>query len=89
MAPDRLSRPECTASELTDPVRLTRGHLTASGAQHYPQRNLQGSGVWTQSGTFRTHSVRVYVCVRVCEKEKCVTSSSLLPVEKQCVVRGN
>ncbi|KAL1273053.1 hypothetical protein QQF64_028915 [Cirrhinus molitorella] len=49
----RLAQSSRVHSQRTDrPSQANSRHLTASGAQHYPQRNLQGSGVWTQSGTF-------------------------------------
>uniref|UniRef100_A0A8C1X9C3 SET domain containing 5 n=1 Tax=Cyprinus carpio TaxID=7962 RepID=A0A8C1X9C3_CYPCA len=49
----RLAQSSRVHSQRTDkPNQANSRHLTASGAQHYPQRNLQGSGVWTQSGTF-------------------------------------
>ncbi|XP_067228893.1 histone-lysine N-methyltransferase SETD5 isoform X4 [Chanodichthys erythropterus] len=49
----RLAQSSRVHSQRIDrPSQANSRHLTASGAQHYPQRNLQGSGVWTQSGTF-------------------------------------
>ncbi|XP_026069724.1 SET domain-containing protein 5-like isoform X3 [Carassius auratus] len=49
----RLAQSSRVHSQRTDkPSQANSRHHTASGAQHYPQRNLQGSGVWTQSGTF-------------------------------------
>ncbi|XP_051751965.1 histone-lysine N-methyltransferase SETD5 isoform X4 [Ctenopharyngodon idella] len=49
----RLAQSSRVHSQRIDrPTQANSRHLTASGAQHYPQRNLQGSGVWTQSGTF-------------------------------------
>ncbi|XP_050968183.1 histone-lysine N-methyltransferase SETD5 isoform X6 [Labeo rohita] len=49
----RLAQPSRVHSQRIDrPSQANSRHLTASGAQHYPQRNLQGSGVWTQSGSF-------------------------------------
>ncbi|XP_016370398.1 SET domain-containing protein 5-like isoform X4 [Sinocyclocheilus rhinocerous] len=49
----RLAQSSRVHSQRTDrPSQANSRHLTASGAQHYPQLNLQGSGVWTQSGTF-------------------------------------
>ncbi|XP_056315737.1 histone-lysine N-methyltransferase SETD5 isoform X2 [Danio aesculapii] len=49
----RLAQTSRTQSQRTDRANQANSrHLTAPGAQHYPQRNLQGSGVWTQSGSF-------------------------------------
>ncbi|XP_026118359.1 SET domain-containing protein 5-like isoform X3 [Carassius auratus] len=49
----RLTQSSRVHSQRTDRASQANSrHLTASGAQHYPQRNLQGSGVWTQSRTF-------------------------------------
>ncbi|XP_077055206.1 histone-lysine N-methyltransferase SETD5 isoform X2 [Siphateles boraxobius] len=49
----KLAQSSRVHSQRTDrPSQANSRHLTASGAQHYPQRNLQGPGVWTQSGTF-------------------------------------
>ncbi|KAK7155130.1 hypothetical protein R3I93_009925 [Phoxinus phoxinus] len=49
----KLTQSSRVHSQRTDrPSQANSRHLTGSGAQHYPQRNLQGPGVWTQSGTF-------------------------------------
>ncbi|CAM4623029.1 unnamed protein product [Leuciscus chuanchicus] len=49
----KLAQSSRVHSQRTDrPSQANSRHLTASGAQHYPQRNLQGPGAWTQSGTF-------------------------------------
>ncbi|TRY71231.1 hypothetical protein DNTS_022895 [Danionella cerebrum] len=49
----RLVQSSRTHGQRTESASQTSSrHHTASGAQNYPQRNLQGSGIWTQSGTF-------------------------------------